>query len=439
MHRIDSRYTVPELPEPGEAVAAPGYFQNGDEESETAGTRLDAAWCNAVQEELAGVVERAGLVLDKAKRNQVAQGILLLIGGSPEIQSAVAAGQAAAVEAGQAKEMSIQHAGRQDNPHNISLTQLGTYSSAQIEAMLAALDAGQIISGTIDVDRLPKTAICELVTVADDAARFALTIEEIQLGDHVRVEDTGSLYFVKDDTQLDSENGYEPYSASVDWASITGKPTSYNPSSHTHAVGQITGVLPISQGGTGATTAAEARVALGIGTGGFFVGYIGLLPNRVGELPTGFYFTNGDRVLLSSTQGLALSGLSANFKSDWGITVSGSYISLPNLFYSDGRGLFLRAVNGSARQVGKVELDALQNITGTFYHKYNSSNIYFGNQSVTSGAFGAQSVGTGYLCSNSSSSYAGYQLVFDASGSARTDSETRPLNIGLTPIIYLGV
>ena len=36
---------------------------------------------------------------------------------------------------------------------------------------------------------------------------------------------------------------------------------------HTHAVGELSGVVPLANGGTGATTAAAARTALGVGYG----------------------------------------------------------------------------------------------------------------------------------------------------------------------------
>ncbi|AWY05707.1 minor tail protein [Microbacterium phage Percival] len=50
------------------------------------------------------------------------------------------------------------------------------------------------------------------------------------------------------------------------WTEVTGKPTTFPPSTHGHALtdSNITGTLPINQGGTGATNAAEALQALGI-------------------------------------------------------------------------------------------------------------------------------------------------------------------------------
>lgn len=50
------------------------------------------------------------------------------------------------------------------------------------------------------------------------------------------------------------------------WADITGKPTTFPPSVHGHALtdANITGILPLNQGGTGADTAVAALQALGI-------------------------------------------------------------------------------------------------------------------------------------------------------------------------------
>lgn len=96
---------------------------------------------------------------------------------------------------------------------------------------------------------------------------------------------------------------------------------------------------------------------------GIFVGDIRLLPFSPADLAAfcpGWHFCNGDRYPLTSPVGAALNSLSASFKVAWGIAVSGENISIPNMFYSDGRGYFLRAVNGATRQVGNVELDAFQ-------------------------------------------------------------------------------
>lgn len=49
------------------------------------------------------------------------------------------------------------------------------------------------------------------------------------------------------------------------WSAITGKPSTFTPSAHTHAASEITtGTLSVARGGTGATTAAAARSNLGV-------------------------------------------------------------------------------------------------------------------------------------------------------------------------------
>ena len=101
---------------------------------------------------------------------------------------------------------------------------------------LTSLNASQITTGTIDIARLPSGALERLVIVDDLAARFALTTDDVQLGDTVKQADTGVMYYVKDIDHLDSAAGYEPYSAgsatSVPWSGVTSKPTEYNPTSH---------------------------------------------------------------------------------------------------------------------------------------------------------------------------------------------------------------
>lgn len=102
-----------------------------------------------------------------------------------------------------------------------------------ISTTLANFDASKITSGTINIDRLPKAALERLVVVADDAARFALTTATAQSGDTVKVTSTGKMYLIKDESKLNSEDGYEPYTASqassVPWSGVTGKPSTFTP------------------------------------------------------------------------------------------------------------------------------------------------------------------------------------------------------------------
>ncbi|MDD6088477.1 MAG: hypothetical protein PUB69_04120 [Desulfovibrionaceae bacterium] len=67
------------------------------------------------------------------------------------------------------------------------------------------------------------------MVVADQAARFALTSSQVQLGDTVKQSDTGLMYYVVDIAKLSSAAGYEEYTAgsatSVPWSGVTGKPS----------------------------------------------------------------------------------------------------------------------------------------------------------------------------------------------------------------------
>jgi hypothetical protein len=77
------------------------------------------------------------------------------------------------------------------------------------------LDASKVISGVFDIARIPPAALERLHIVADQTARFALTTANVQNGDTVKQADTNTMYFVIDDTNLDSETGYEIYTASA--------------------------------------------------------------------------------------------------------------------------------------------------------------------------------------------------------------------------------
>ena len=74
MQRIDGPTRSANLPAPaavGTGNSAPGYFQKGDPLAGTAPTTLDVDWANGIQEEIASVIEHAGMELDKANRSQL--------------------------------------------------------------------------------------------------------------------------------------------------------------------------------------------------------------------------------------------------------------------------------------------------------------------------------------------------------------------------------
>ena len=95
-----------------------------------------------------------------------------------------------------------------------------------VQPVSADIDASQIISGVIDVARLPQQVFEKLTVVADQAAMLALTIVDVQNGDTVKLNDTDVMYFVADDTLLGTLAAFEVYkagsAASVDWGNIVG-------------------------------------------------------------------------------------------------------------------------------------------------------------------------------------------------------------------------
>jgi len=84
MHRIDGATAAATLPAPGAVVGTPGYFTDGDPDTLTPPTTMSFDWANAVQEEIAHVIETAGDTLDKSSNTQLlaALSTLFVLAGS---------------------------------------------------------------------------------------------------------------------------------------------------------------------------------------------------------------------------------------------------------------------------------------------------------------------------------------------------------------------
>ena len=129
-------------------------------------------------------------------------------------------------------------------------------------------DAADITTGTIDIARLPKAALERLVKVADDAARFALTAEDVQVGDTVQTLDNEKMYLVVDTEKLGEEAGYQVYvagsAASVDWSGVQNKPTEFTPATHTHEIAGVTGLQDALDSKIGSAGVAAANVEIDV-------------------------------------------------------------------------------------------------------------------------------------------------------------------------------
>lgn len=164
-----------------------------------------------------------------------------------------------------------------DDSHTHSNSSITSVDASKVSsgvlnaARIPNIDAGKITSGTISIDRLPAGALERIITVADQKARFALTTANVQKGDSVKQLDTGIMYIVVDDSKLSTSEGYMEYTAgsaaSVPWSGVTGKPSTFTPSTHTHTISQITDIANANVASAKtATTANTATVANKIGT-----------------------------------------------------------------------------------------------------------------------------------------------------------------------------
>jgi hypothetical protein len=142
-----------------------------------------------------------------------------------------------------------------------ALAKLDVYSDMLKTAVDAAaaqasgpIDASRIL-GMLDISHIPSAALEDLITVDDDAARYALTPAAVHLGMSVRVlkdnqgtaYDPPKLYIIKDITALDRAEGYREYSMVVRWEDVQGKPIGTEPTEGDLVVYGPDGTVPTSR------------------------------------------------------------------------------------------------------------------------------------------------------------------------------------------------
>lgn len=96
--------------------------------------------------------------------------------------------------------------------------------SAELIGRYTPLDS----DGLINMKYIPAAALERVVVVANQAAQYALTTANVQLGDVVKRNDTGQLYFVVDTNNLGNAGGYLQFTAgtaaNVNWSGILNRP-----------------------------------------------------------------------------------------------------------------------------------------------------------------------------------------------------------------------
>lgn len=169
------------------------------------------------------------------------------------------------------------------------------------------------IKGIIGIDHIPQAALERVVRVENSQARFALTENDIQLGDVVKEEDSGNMFFVVDVTNLNNSEGYMAFAsgsaASVAWSGVTDKPNTFPASAHTHDGSEIITAV------ANATNAVNAEVAAKVGS--ITVGAINQ-PVYLNEgIPTACNFSKAD-----IGNSLSISGNTLTLQNSVGNTLS---------------------------------------------------------------------------------------------------------------------
>lgn len=153
----------------------------------------------------------------------------------------------------------------------------GVDGSQNITINTVSVDASKI-TGVLNIEQIPAAALERCAVVENDAARFKLTSENVQLGDTVKVTETGKMFMVVNESKLNQADGYMEFSsgtaASVPWSGVTGKPSAFKPEAHTHGAltndgklgSQANMVVVTGEGGAIKATAAGTAFNKNFGT-----------------------------------------------------------------------------------------------------------------------------------------------------------------------------
>lgn len=103
--------------------------------------------------------------------------------------------------------------------------------------------AGLDADGKLDPGVIPALKSHEFVVVANQAARLALTVGQVQLGDECYQSDNNKTYKLISENPALEGSWTEIADTTPDWSTIQGKPSTFTPASHTHAQANITNLV----------------------------------------------------------------------------------------------------------------------------------------------------------------------------------------------------
>lgn len=457
MHRIDTSTAQRDKFGQGK-----NGFTRGNPQTGTPATQLDYLYCDAIQEEIANAIELAGIKLDKLKHDQLATAIKEFVKkGSVKLNSST--NSTSETEAATPKAVKAAY----DLASN-AVKKSGDDISGQIRFSSASDGIKFLYENGCELAQHPSSDSfiyafydaklntwtnklryanngntwrfenIDDVTINDksvlttgDAVQLFGDLSNINLNNLTAFN--AGIYFQGRNIQAILENNYpineagtlQVFKNGADGAGCCQIYTAYRNARQ---------FIRNFRGGTKTWEPWVEQITTANINKYIPVGDQRMMPFRHEELPFGWYFRNGDNFLLDSSQGRALNSLSANYKRDHNIaikTINGrQYINVPTAFAPDGRGFFERAVNGGSRQVGSWEDDAIRNIRGSIGNvvvsSLNDSDVFYHSNTI-SPAYAGNNTGSHVV------------FNFDASRVVPTAHENRPVNIGMTPVIYLGV
>lgn len=148
-----------------------------------------------------------------------------------------------------------------------------------------------------------------------------------------------------------------------------------------------------------------------------------------------WYSINGDRYGIDTPQGKVLRAFPADLKKRWNIVETSQTITLPTVLQPDGRMPFPRPVNGTGRLTGSVVGDMIRNFTGELGYEANYGLTT--SERDVAGAFRAYGASKGAFKGGGEGRTT--NVMFDPSTVVPTGAENKPLDVGATWIVYLGV